>query len=89
MLLASASLLSFASVMRWVKNYLSLAGVDSSVFSAHSTRGAASSKAAWIGVPVDAILEAADWSRPSTFSRFYRRDIGRPDVAEAVFNSSQ
>ena len=44
---------------------LSLAGTGG-VFTAHSTRGASTSAAARAGV-------AADWSRESTFRKFYHR----------------
>ena len=79
---------SGTTVGRWVKDYLSLAGIDSRIFSAHSTRGAASSKAAKMGVPIDSILKTANWSRQSTFSRFYHRDLQNHDVVDAVFQTS-
>lgn len=63
------------TVGRWIKTFLKEAGVDTSVFSAHSTRGAAASSAANSGIPIDAILRAGDWSRESTFSRFYHRSL--------------
>ena len=43
---------SSATVGRWIKQSLSDSGIDTQYFSAHSTRGAASSKAAAAGVPV-------------------------------------
>ncbi len=43
---------------------------------AHSTRGMAVSKAFSAGVPVLDICNAAGWSTPSTFVRFYGLDIG-------------
>jgi len=51
-----------STIARWIKTCLQEAGIDSGVFRAHSTRGAASSKAAWSGVTVSNILQAADWS---------------------------
>lgn len=78
---------SGSTVGRWVKDYLSLAGVNSLVFSAHSTWGAASSKAASTGVPIDSILATASWSSQSTFARFYHRSLDTPTVTGAVFNS--
>ncbi|XP_064485977.1 uncharacterized protein LOC135398504 [Ornithodoros turicata] len=62
------------TVANWLKRTLDLAGVDTSVFKAHSTRGAATSKAQGKGVPIAEILEVADWSSDTTFNRFYRRD---------------
>ncbi len=43
---------------------------------AHSTRGMAASKAFSAGVPVLDICNAAGWSTPFTFVRFYGLDIG-------------
>jgi integrase len=59
----------------WIKKYLATAGIDTTVFGAHSTRSAAASKAAVLGLPTDAILRAAHWTNESTFNRFYRKDF--------------
>jgi hypothetical protein len=77
-----------ATVGRWIKLSLADSGIDTQIFSAHSTRGAASSKAAAAGVPVESIMQAAQWSRESTFAKHYRRDISVPfEVQNAVFQS--
>ena len=55
-----------ATIARWVKTVLSLAGIGD-VFTAHSTRGASASAASRAGVALSGIMEAADWSRESTF----------------------
>ena len=60
-----------ATVARWIKTVLSKAGIDTSIFKAHSVRGAATSTAAEAGVSIPEILEAADWSSQSTFECFY------------------
>lgn len=75
------------TISRWIKCFIGSAGVDTSVFSAHSTRGAAASKAATSGLSIDAILHAGCWAAESTFSRFYRRE-SVPSVAAAVLNNS-
>ena len=49
------------------------AGIDTSTFMAHSSQGAATSKAKAVGVPMVDILKAANWSSNSTFCRFYNR----------------
>ena len=63
------------TIARWIKKTLTKAKVNTGVFSAHSTRGAATSKAAQIRVPLDAILSRARWTNCVTFARFYRRKI--------------
>lgn len=72
-----------SSIARWIKVALGQAGVNTSVFSAHSTRGAAASKALANGIPCDQILAAASWKRASTFHRFYNRRIEAGDLTGA------
>ena len=50
------------TIARWVINVLKEAGVNVSVFSAHSTRSAASSKASDKGLNLVEISNAAGWS---------------------------
>ena len=64
-----------ATIGHWLKKTMEWAGIDTAIFSAHSTRGAATSKAKAAGVSIPDILKAADWSTPSTFSRFYHRPV--------------
>ena len=64
-----------STIARWIKASLKDSGVDVNVFTAHSTRGAAASKAFESGVPCEAILAAADWRRQSTFHRFYQKRV--------------
>jgi len=49
------------------------AGIDVSIFSGHSVRGASTSDAAEAGVTRIDIMQAADWSTESVFRRFYYR----------------
>jgi len=64
---------SSTSIGRWLKLTLQDAGIDISVFKAHSTRGTSSSAARQSGVSMKDILTAADWSRETTFNCFYYR----------------
>lgn len=61
------------TISRWLKAALAKAGVDTSEFSGHSTRGASTSTARESGVTMADVLAAADWSRPSTFVSYYYR----------------
>ena len=71
-----------------LSNFFLDSGIDTQYFSAHSTRDPASYKAAAAGVPVESIMQAAQWSRESTFSKHYRRDLSVPlNVQDAVFQS--
>ena len=51
-----------SSTIARLKGMLQQAGVDISIFGAHSVRGASSSSAAAAGVTTSDILQAADWS---------------------------
>ena len=62
------------TLRRWVREVMGAAGIDLTLFSPHSTRSAASSKAA-LRLPLSSILLSVGWSRESTFARFYRRPI--------------
>ena len=73
-----------STVARWLKLVLNDAGVDTSVYSAHSTRGASASNAANSGVPTETILAAGNWNSESTFTRFYRRTEKGASVASAL-----
>ena len=64
-----------SSISRWLKNVLRLSGIDTSQFSAHSTRSASSTLAANCGVSISDIMKVADWSRAGTFKKFYQRPI--------------
>ena len=57
---------------RWIRQVLSSAGIDLSLFSSHSTRSAATS-AVEKRVPVNTILKAASWQKECTFWKFYNK----------------
>ncbi|KAI8503114.1 Tight junction protein ZO-2 [Branchiostoma belcheri] len=77
-----------ATLARWVKSVLGTAGVDTATFSAHSTRGASTSAAAAAGVSLHSIMKAADWSRESTFLKYYRRDNNQHTFGQAVLSTA-
>ena len=65
------------TLSRWVKQTLSLSGVDMAIFSSHSTRGASTSAAAASKVPLATIIKTAGWSQENTFRQFYHRPVTR------------
>lgn len=73
-----------STIGRWIKDLLAEAGVNTAVFSAHSTRSAASSAAVAKGAPIDSILKTASWASESTFTAFYRREVTATDMASVV-----
>ena len=56
-------LVKVCTIGRWVKEVLSLLGINISQFSAHSTRSASTSTAFKSGVPISDIMNAADWTQ--------------------------
>ncbi len=67
---------SAQTLSRWLTTLLAAAGIDTSVFKAHSTRSAATSKAAATGFSIAQILAAGCWSdKSNTFAMFYCRTV--------------
>lgn len=58
---------SSSTVDRWIKDQLKETGVDTTIFSAHSRRGAAASKPASSGVNIQSILNQVHWAGETTF----------------------
>ena len=71
------------TISRWLKSTLELSGIDTSTFSAHSTRMASTSKAAAMGVGLQTILKTAGGSKAQNFKKFYHREIDLPKNAFA------
>ena len=76
-----------STIARWLRTVMERAGVDTSVFKAHSVRGASTSAAANVGATIQDILNAADWRTESVFKRFYHRSTGLSTFGTAVLKS--
>ena len=63
------------TIARWIKTVLHDAGVDTQIFSAHSTRAASTSAAQRSEVPVSEILSRAGWVAEKTFRKFYCKPL--------------
>ncbi|XP_056416156.1 integrase/recombinase xerD homolog [Hyla sarda] len=53
---------SSPTLARWIRQTMSMAGIDISLFGAHSTRGAMSTKVCQAGGSLSDIMKAANWS---------------------------
>ena len=62
-----------STVSRWIKDTLALAGIDTTVFTPHSTRAASTSRANLDNVPIATIMKTAGWSNARTFARHYNK----------------
>lgn len=69
---------STKTVARWLKEVLETSGIDTSVFKAHSFRGAAASAAFSRGCSLSEILKTGDWSSVRNFKKYYLRE--EPDI---------
>jgi len=64
------------TVSRWIVETIRLAYDDKHrKIKGHSTRAIGPSWALFNGTTVRAILDAADWSKESTFTKFYLRNV--------------
>ena len=64
------------------------AGIDTSIFKAHSVRSASTSAASTQGVTTEDILGAADWSTESSFQRFYYKPVRDATFAKSVLSAT-
>lgn len=72
------------TVSRWIKTCLFSSGIDTDLYTAHSVRSAAVSKAKSRKVPIDDILAKAGWSNVRTFAAFYDKQIDDDQFANNV-----
>jgi hypothetical protein len=81
-----------STVARWLKTVLTLSGIDSSLFKAHSFRSASVSAAYDGGCSLDKILKSADWKSDKNFYKFYyRAGVNTSDMSfnRAVFKQTK
>ena len=64
-----------ATIARYIKQFLGMAGIDITVFTAHSTRSASTSKANNLGITIRDIQKAAGWTSENTFRKFYNLPV--------------
>jgi hypothetical protein len=76
------------TISRWTKSVLESAGIDTTMFTAHSTRAAAASKAHQKAIPLDVILKTVGWKSENTFRKFYDKPItDTGDMGTALLSS--
>ena len=64
-----------SSIAQWLKEILNEAGINTTLFKAHSTRAASTSTAKMAGLSTNNITKMADWSRESTFEMYYHKPL--------------
>ncbi|KZS13077.1 Uncharacterized protein APZ42_021816 [Daphnia magna] len=78
-----------SSIGRWIKGVLSDAGVDTTIYSAHSTSGASASKAVNIGRLIESILRTGGWASKCVFSKHYSRPISTETFGSRIISETQ
>ena len=63
------------TIVKYIKGTLFNAGIDTTVFGAHSTRHGSASKAHMSKITVEKILKAGGWKSDSSFKKHYKLDI--------------
>ena len=66
------------TISGWIKNVLTISGVDAGSFKGHSIRLASTLKAALPGILVPDILKKGCWSNSSTWQTSYNKQIELP-----------
>lgn len=67
---------STQTISRWLKNVLTISGVNTDIFKGYSTRHAATSAAARVGLNIEIIRETAGWTKNSEiFNKFYNKPL--------------
>lgn len=79
------------TISRWIESTLTKSGIDTSVFTAHSTRHALSSAAFRNGVNLEVIRKCAGWSKDSEmFAKVYNRSIEQNcEFARSILTTTQ
>ena len=72
-----------ATLARYAKMFLSMAGIDITIFTAHSMRSASTSKANNLGLTLKDIGKATGWRGTSTFQRYYKLTI-TPNMGDTL-----
>ena len=74
------------SLARWLTLVLKIAGIDTSIFKAHSYRGAGLSKAMNKSANISQIVAAGNWSSSATFNKFYHAPNVDSEVGQIILN---
>ena len=77
------------TISRWARIVLQKSGIDTKIFTSHSTRAASASKAKQKNVPLNQILSQVGWSTAHTFRKFYDKPIvsSYDSTASAILRS--
>ena len=72
------------TISRWLTEVMALAGIDTSYFTGHSTRGASTSKAKRRGANPNQLMLQGDWKNVTTFINHYDREVIGPALSDLI-----
>ena len=75
------------TLARWLKLTLQMAGIDTSIFTAHSFRGAGLSHAYTKGTPINKIVAAGNWRNAETFRKYYCAPADDSPIGNIILNN--
>ena len=75
------------TISRWANSFGG-GGINTNIYTSHTTRAASTTKAYSKNVPLDALMKAAGWKSENTFHRFYNKPVQMDDVnlTEAILS---
>ena len=78
------------TLSRWTLTIMNMAGLDVAKYKSHSTRGASTSAAKRLGIPVSLILKQASWKSVESFATYYdkRLDTDTSEVARRLLDEA-
>ena len=76
------------TLSRWLKSVLRDAGIDVSIYGAHSTRAASTSVVCARGLPIEDIMRSAGWSSDRTFAKFYKMPIDTAKFDDTILSDA-
>ena len=71
------------TIARWLKTVLKSADIDTTVYKAASVRAASTSKAKREGATIQEIMKAGGWTRVSTFTKYYNKELVHENTFQA------
>ena len=63
------------TISKWIRTVMLMAGLDITISTPHSIKGASTSTALKARVPQETILATAGWARNSTFRQYYNKTV--------------
>ena len=76
-----------STLSRWVRETLKIAGIDTNIFTSHSTRAASTSRAKSLGLSLQQICKAAGWTNSGTFGRYYDKPVEETNFSEIILDN--